>query len=253
MFGKTSRGPSPATTEDGARQRGRRVTIIALALGTLATLGAGAILPVLPAGATSASPARTPSQGTEALALDVYQVSSSGSLIPVDPRSTPDSSALFSAAGTPLGATWGQWRTATGSSLALRVTTTRGPATDFKITVGKLIPGGIYSLFYDTFQPDSRNPVCPPPVDNMVELTARYRNRQHPAPGSFVADSAGGASFHARVAGDLLAARTLNLIVIYDFSGKTYGPVPNQGEKMECRSTFGVDAMRQMAIVQKFS
>jgi hypothetical protein len=232
-----------------AGHRRRRAAITALAV---ATLGLGGVLAAVPAGALRASPShRTPNKAVEALALDSYTVTSTGSLTPVDPRTTPDSAALFNKTGTPLGVTWGQWRVATATSLAKTVTTQRGPATDFKITLGKLIPRGTYSLFYETLQPDSANPVCPT-TDRLIELIARHPASQHPAPGSFVADGGGGASFHARVAGNLFAPQSLHVIVIYDFSGKTYGRLPNYGESRDChRSSFGVDAMRQMIIIQK--
>ena len=62
-----------------------------------------------------------------------------------------------------------------------------------------LIPDGVYSLFYRTLSPDSANPVCGATVDPFVAMTARFPQRQAPDPSSFVADSSGGAFFHARV------------------------------------------------------
>jgi hypothetical protein len=225
----------------------RRAAIVAP---TIAALGLSAILSAVPAGALSLSPsARTPDKGVEAFAGDVYRTAPNGVLIAVDPRTTPDSAALYNAAGNPLGVTWGTWRSAAATSLAKRVMTASGPASDFKITLGGLIHGATYSLFYETFNPDSKNPVCPA-VEPSIELTARHPGSQHPAPGSFIADGAGGASFHARVPGNLLAAQQLNIVAIYDFSGQTYGAVPNQGERQRCRSSFGIDSLRQIIIVQ---
>ena len=47
--------------------------------------------------------------------------------------------------------------------------------------------------------------------------------------------------------------------VIYHFNGQTYGPVANEAESLGpvasqgglCRSSYGVDAMRQMLIIYK--
>ena len=59
--------------------------------------------------------------------------------------------------------------------------------------------------------------------------------------------------------GDLLAAAQLLINVVYHFNGQTYGPVANQAEAQGpvaslgglCRSSYGIDAMRQFIIVQK--
>jgi len=51
---------------------------------------------------------------------------------------------------------------------------------------------------------------------------------------------------------------TLEISVIYHFDGQTYGPVANAAEAAgpvaatgQCRSSYGIDAMRQMLIIQK--
>ena len=59
--------------------------------------------------------------------------------------------------------------------------------------------------------------------------------------------------------GNLLAAAQLQIAVIYHFDGKTYGPVANQAESFGpvashgglCQSSYGIDAMRQLVIIQK--
>jgi hypothetical protein len=46
--------------------------------------------------------------------------------------------------------------------------------------------------------------------------------------------------------------QTLEIVLIYHFDGHTYSPVPNSGEASNnCTSTYGIDAMRQMIIIQK--
>ncbi len=50
---------------------------------------------------------------------------------------------------------------------------------------------------------------------------------------------------------------TLEISVIYHFDGQTYGPVANAAEAAGpvnnglCRSSYGIDAMRQLLIIQK--
>ena len=86
----------------------------------------------------------------------------------------------------------------------------------------------------------------------LVALTARFRNRQTPDPASFVAGRSGAAYFHARVAGRLLDAQSLQIAVTYHFDSNVYGPVPTSGEaNNNCLSSFGIDAMRQFLIIQK--
>ncbi len=65
--------------------------------------------------------------------------------------------------------------------------------------------------------------------------------------------------FLASVAQNLLAAQQLQVDLIYHFNGQTYGPVANAAEAAGpvasnnglCRSSYGIDAMRQMLIIQK--
>jgi hypothetical protein len=198
------------------------------------------------AGATD----RAPAVAIVPFAGDVDTLGSNGNLIAVDPRSTADSATLFNFQGSPLGLTWGQWRSATATSLAKTIRRRGTDYTDIRLALSGLIPGGVYSLFYRTFGPDSANPLCPA-VDPLIALTARHPERQSPDADSFVADSSGGARFHARVAGPLLDAQSLQIAVIYHFDGHVYGPVPDEGEAgANCRSSLGIDAMRQFIIIQ---
>jgi hypothetical protein len=119
-----------------------------------------------------------------------------------------------------------------------------------------LIPGGVYSLFYRTFTPDSNNPLCPN-VEPTLALHSVHHNQQ-PDASSFIADSTGGASFKGRVAGHLLDAQQVQYAVIYHFDGHTYGDLANAAESTSvknktqpCLSSYGIDAMRQFVIIQK--
>jgi hypothetical protein len=126
------------------------------------------------------------------------------------------------------------------------------------IGMSGLVPNGVYSLFYRTFSPDSNNAICPN-VEPSIALTSAFPELQRPDPDSFVASSSGRALFIASVAQNLLAAQNLTISVIYHFNGQTYGPVANAAEAAGpvasnnglCRSSYGVDAMRQLLIIQK--
>ena len=189
---------------------------------------------------------------------DVYTLNYQGALVPVDPTSTPASAPLYNLAGNALNLTWGQFSSATATSSAWTDTLSGGTHTDFLIGIGGLIPNGVYSLFYRTFNPDSNNAFCPN-VEPSIALTAVFPQLQKPDPDSFIASSSGKALFVGRVAGNLLAAQNLEISVIYHFNGQTYGPVANQAEAQGpvasnnglCRSSYGIDAMRQMLIIQK--
>ncbi len=166
---------------------------------------------------------------------------------------TPDDAQLFNNAGTPLEITWGRWK---GASAAAKARTRGKPAkryTNIRVQLSGLVPGGVYSLFYGTFGPDSRHPLCPG-QERTLPLTSRDE-RQAPDPSSFVADANGEADFHARVDGSLLEATQVFYSVIYHFDGLTYHPLPNRGEYFtqgdDCRSSYGTDAMRQLIVWQK--
>jgi hypothetical protein len=171
----------------------------------------------------------------------------------VDPASTPASAPLFSFEGNPLNVTWGQFSSATATSEVKQ----HRSHTDFDILLSGLIPNGVYSLFYRTFGPDSNNAICPN-VEPTVALTAAFPQFQKPDSSSFTANGSGTALFFGRVTGNLLAATQLQIAVIYHFDGKTYGPVANAAEAngpggpgVPCQSSYGIDAMRQLVIIQK--
>lgn len=237
-----------STTQQRDRRRSRRILATLMATG-LACMALALQAPV--AAASSHGAPRTPAVAIVPFAGDVFTIDANNNLIQVDPRFTPASAPLFNLDGNPLGLTWGQFDSATASSGARTVRRRGIDYTDLRITMTGLIPKGVYSLFYRTQIPYSANPICGAAVDPLVALTARFPRRQAPDASSFVANSAGGALFHARVAGRLLDAASLQIWVIYHFDGKVYGPVANQGESASCRATYGIDAMHQFLIVQK--
>ncbi len=226
--------------------RGRRWRrLIATALASVAL--------IVQAQVASASPSsfnETPAIGIIPFAGDVFTTSANGTLIAVDPASTPASAPLFNLAGNSLGITWGQYSSATAKSVAWSETYGGTAYTQFLIGMSGLVPNGVYSLFYRTFTPDSNNAVCPN-VEPTVALTSAFWQFQKPDQDSFVAGASGQALFFASLPEPLLAAQQLQVLVIYHFDGKTYGPVTNFGEANGCRSTYGVDAMRQFLIIYK--
>ena len=168
--------------------------------------------------------------------------------------STPPDALLHNVSGTSLGVTWGQFKSASATATAHCIGGGEGPRTSVRITLTGLIPGGIYSIFYATFGPDTDNPLCPG-VERTLPLTAFHPESQLPDPSSFVADENGDAQYRSEVGGCLLDATTLVYSAIYHFDGQTYDPLPNRGEFVtqgsDCRSSFGADAMRQLLIQQK--
>jgi hypothetical protein len=205
--------------------------------------------------ATLAAPAVARPQGVDredavtTIAVDVYVLVSGQLRNPV--FETGNNEPLFNVAETPLGVTWGQFRSATATSRAH--CPAAGTRTDVRLRMGNLVPNGVYSVFYDTFAPDSRNALCPG-AERLVALPSKDP-AQAPDFASFIADSSGEADFQARPDGCLLDAGRLQLVLIYHLDGLTWGEVPNRGEYVtqgpDCRSSFGVDAVRQTLIVQK--
>jgi hypothetical protein len=238
-----------------ARPRSHRV-VIALIAAALAAVALFLQAPIAGASTTSTQPALD--AGILPFHGDVYTIGSNGSLIAVDPSMTPASAPLFNLGGQPLNLTWGQFSSATAKSYAWTVTHGGVTYTKFLIGLSGLVPNGVYSLFYRTFGPDSNNASCPS-VEPSIALTAAFPQSQKPDPDSFVASGSGQALFFASVAQDLPAAQQLQVSVIYHFDGKTYGPVANAAEAQGpvasfgglCRSSYGIDAMRQFLIIQK--
>ena len=150
--------------------------------------------------------------------------------------------------------TWGEWSAATATSRVATIGGPDGPRTDVRVSMRSLVPGGVYSIFWYTIGPDSEQPLCPG-VERRLPLDAAKPDPSAPDLNSFVADAAGGAEFHGRVAGDLLGATQLYLNVVYHADGQTYYPFPNRGEYLtqgpDCRSSFGHDALRHLLIYQK--
>jgi hypothetical protein len=180
-------------------------------------------------------------------ARDVFVIV--GSTLRNPEATTADDAPLFNVAGVPLDLTWGDWKRASAEATAL----TAGHWTQVRLRLSGLVPGGVYSAFYATLEPDSRNPLCPN-AERGLPLIA-VSPRQAPDPSSFVAGADGTATFHARVAGDLFNALQLVYFIIYHADGQTYHPLANRGEFLtqgpDCRSSFGEDAMRQLVIFQK--
>jgi hypothetical protein len=232
---------------------GTKAVFFTIMTGLIGFLPAGAILNGAAAAAgagTAVAPQRTPAEATEVFDSDVFVVSGAGELVNPDPRSTPKSQELFNIAGEDLGLTFGKWQRATATSLAELIQRHGTDQTDVLLTLKGLMPNEVYSLFYETFGPDSANPVCPA-VERLVALPALHPSPAQPDDDSFVTDASGKSKFHARVAGDLLAAQRLNIVVIAHFDAKTYGPVPNRGESINCSTNgYGSTAARQLLIIQ---
>jgi hypothetical protein len=167
---------------------------------------------------------------------------------------TDPSAPLYNVAGSSLDLTWGEWSGASATATTIQHGAATKSTTDVMLRFQGLVPNGVYSLAYITFGPDSRNPECPT-GERGIPLTALRSEMQEPDPSSFVADSTGAASYHARVNGALLDADRLDYLLIYHFDGNTYHPTFNHGENVtkddaQCRPSYGADAMRQLIILQ---
>jgi hypothetical protein len=219
-------------------------------LSLVTTVAAGAVaMLALPGPAGAVAP-----DGEDNLVVfnaDVHVQGESGLLENPDDR-TPADAPLFNVAGTQLPATWGEWSSATATSRAK--TAADGQSTDFRVRMENLIPNGVYSLFYVTFGPDTRNPFCVS-AERGLPLVARNSGRQVPDASSFVAGPGGAADFRGEAEGDVLAADFLRVVLIYHFDGQTYHPLANYGEFAtqgeNCRSSYGADAMRQLIVNQR--
>jgi hypothetical protein len=244
--------PQPNRTNTGSARHRALLATVATSLALI-----GLAVPVPAASATTTFTPPTANIGIIPFYGDLFTPTANGTLIPIDPSSTPLSAPLFNLAGNALNLTWGQWSSASAKSYAWTVTHNGTTSTLFLITMSGLVPNGVYSLFYRTFQPDSNNALCPN-VEPQVALTAAFPQFQKPDTDSFIATSTGKGLFFASVSQDLLAAAQLQVDVIYHFDGQTYGPVANQAESRGpdpntglCRSSYGIDAMRQLLIIQK--
>jgi hypothetical protein len=171
-----------------------------------------------------------------------------------EPDETTDPSApLFGDSGVSLDLTWGQWQTAGGTANA-RV---QGKQTAVEITLSGLVAGGVYSVFWGTLEPDSEHPLCGPGIERTLPLTSAHPNKQVPDPSSFVAPADGTATYLGEAPGNILAAGQTFFTIIYHSDGAAYHPFPNLGEQQTaggefgCRSSFGLDAMRQLIILMR--
>ena len=244
--------------ETGFEPRERRHSSRVIATLIVTCLASAALLVQAPlAGAAITFTPPTPNIGILPFPGDVYVLNSMGALIPADPTSTPASAQLFNLAGNSLNLTWGQFSSATARSYVWTDTVNGVTHTDFLIGMIGLVPNGVYSIFYRTFTPDSNNPLCPN-VEPSLALTSAFPTLQRPDSSSFVASGSGQGLFVGRVDGNLQAAAQLQESVIYHFDGNTYGPLANAAEAESasngispCRSSYGVDAMRQFLIIQK--
>ncbi len=184
---------------------------------------------------------------------DVYFVD--GATLRNPTADTPPDAHLYSNVGALLPLTWGQWSAASAASTVNTLGGPAGPRTDVRLQLKGLVPGGVYSVFYGTFQPDSENPLCPG-VERTLALTAFQPERQAPDPSSFVADENGEGRYRGRIEGALLDAGQVFFSVVYHFDGMTYHPLPNRGEFLtqgeDCRTTYGLDAMRHLLVLQKW-
>jgi hypothetical protein len=213
------------------------------------TMAASALLLVVP----SASAGQVDHEDSVAVVSNDVFVVAGGFLRNPDALTPPDAP-LRNLAGTSIGATWGQFESASATSTAHCIGSPTAPRTSVRVTLTGLIPGGIYSIFYATFQPDTHNPLCPG-VERTLALTAFHPESQLPDPSSFVADENGDAEYRSEVGGCLLDAFKVVYAVIYHSDGQTYDPLPNLGEFVtqgpDCQESYGADAMRQLLINQK--
>ena len=171
---------------------------------------------------------------------DIFVSNGAGGLIEADIRTTPLDEELYAFSGANLGVTMGEWEAASGSSAVHCA----GGNTHEHFDLQGLIPGGVYSIFHFTFDPNSQNPFCSN-EDAVVSVE------------SFTADASGAAKVHAVVEGCLLDAQIVNFEVIYHADGQTWGALPNHAEAASfaeggpCRSSYSSDAFRHVLIAQK--
>jgi hypothetical protein len=221
------------TTTEHARLRSRQRRRSCRIIGTLFATGVASVARRADARSRRIKPRRA--ENASIAVVPFAEMSSpwgDGTLITVDPGSTLDSAPLFSLLRTPLNLTWGQWKSASGSSGArtghegdrLHELQDHDDRTDpeRRVLLGKpgLRRGRLYPL---------------------IALTVRFPKYHKP---EAVADE------RVRILGRLLDAQSLQVAVIYASYGKTCGPVPTAGEAINnCRASFGIDSMRQSLII----
>ena len=222
----------------------------------MAAISAAALLLVPLAGPAAAS---RPDQadGVETFARDVFVVVGVSLRNPT--ADTDPSAQLFTSSAVALQVgdrflTWGDWLAASATSRAQVLGSSTSPQTDVRLALHGLVPGGLYSVFWGTLEPDSEQPLCPN-VERTLPLDS-FPGAVGPTPNSFVADATGAMDFRGRAGGDLLAATQVFFTVVYHFFGQAPYPFPNIGELRtqgdNCRSSFGEDSMRQLIFLQKW-
>lgn len=183
---------------------------------------------------------------------DVYVIV--GSTLRTPTAETDPTAPLFTESGISMNLTWGDWTAATATSRATVVGGPGQPRTDVRLSLTGLVPGGLYSVFWGTLQPDSEQPLCPG-VERTLPLDGVGSTAKAPAPNAFVADGAGAAQFHGRTDGNLFEAMEVFFTVVYHFFPETSYPFPNRGELLtqgeDCRSSFGQDSMRHLLVLQQ--
>ena len=202
----------------------------------------------------SPAPAGQPDQAdaVEVFERDVFVIV--GTTLRNPDATTEPSAPLFNNAGSNLNLTWGEWSAASATSAVRTSGKAKSARTDVRLSFSRLIPGGVYSVFWGTLSPDSENPLCPG-VERTLALPS-VDPGQLPDASSFVAGSDGTAAFRGGLDGNLLSAGQVFFSIVYHFDGQTWGPLPNHGEfntqGENCRSSFGDDAMRQLLVLQKW-
>lgn len=186
----------------------------------------------------------------EVFERDVYYIEVSTLRTPT--ADTDPDEPLFNDAGAALPVSWGEWSAASATAAARTV----GKRTDVSLAFSGLIPGGVYSVFWGSLNPDSEHPDCPG-VERTLPLLSAAGKKQLPDPSSFIAGSDGRATFSGQADAVLLGAYQAWYSIVYHLNGQSYHPFPNAGEYLShddggpCRSSFGHDAMRQLIVFQK--
>lgn len=212
----------------------------------------GAVLLAVPlAGTATARPPADREDDVVVFNRDVFFVN--GAALRNPDVDTPPEEDLYNVAGVWLETTWGEWSAASATASARAA----GKHTDVDLTFSGLVPGGVYSVFWGTLEPDSEHPSCPG-VERTLPLVSDAGKKQRPDQSSFVAGPDGRARFSGRAGANLLDGVWLSWYsIVYHFDGRTYHPFPNRGEWLThdgpygCRASYGEDAMRQLIVFQK--
>jgi hypothetical protein len=220
---------------------------------TLTTILAAAVALALPLAAPAAAAPPDPHDALQVFNRDVYELVGASLRNPT--ADTDPGATLYSDVGAALPVTWGEWSAASATSTVRTIGGPGGPRTDVRMALTGLVPGGLYSVFWGTFGPDSEHPGCPG-VERTLPLDAFPADAGQPAPNAFVAGADGTAEFRGRAEGSLLDATQVFLSVNYHFFPETSYPFPNRGELLtqgeDCRSSYGHDVMRHLLILQKW-